>query len=295
LTPEDTKRLGCQFPVRELECDAVATKERLKAQNEGITNDKPVMEEDYCLPDPWLPMKWLGPAEYTMGSPKEPLKRQGGGEERVKITRGYWIGRYEATQGLWESVMKSNPSRIKGSPYLPVNFISWSEACDFCRRFTEKERSAGRCPDGYEYRLPTEAEWEFACRAGDDPQGDNVKMNSMDVYQTQPHEVGTSPPNRWGFYEMVAVPPRETSNVPEWCLDRFEWYPTEQKDVTVDRFHAGKPGIDQFVVRGGKDGRSEVFPHPYARFYRDDSPGGFRGFRVVLGPKIELAPKADGK
>lgn len=286
LTPEDATRVGCEFAVRDMACDVVTAEERLKNQNEGIAHDSPVMGEDYCLHDPWLSMKWMTPVEYEMGSPAEPLKRQGGGMERVKISRGYWIGRYEATQGLWESVMKSNPSRIKGSPYLPINYISWSEACKFCRRFTEKERSAGRCPDGYEYRLPTEAEWEFACRAGDDPPGHKVKMDRMENYQTHPQEVGTSSPNRWGLYEMVALPPHETSNVPEWCLDRFEWYPSEQKDVTVDRFHAGKPGIDQFVVRGGRDGRSEVFPHPYARFYRDDSHGGFRGFRLVLGPEL---------
>jgi formylglycine-generating enzyme required for sulfatase activity/tRNA A-37 threonylcarbamoyl transferase component Bud32 len=290
LTPEDAKWLGCQFPVRQVEADVVATKERLDKQNEGITKDRPVTDEDYCLADPWLPMKWIGPAEYAMGSPTEPLKRQGGGEERVKITRGYWIGRYEATQGLWESVMETNPSRVTGT-YAPVNFISWSDACEFCRRFTEQEREKKRVPEGYEYRLPTEAEWEYACRAGEVPPGKQAVMGGIELYQTHPHEIGTSPPNPWGLYEMVAVLPDETSNVPEWCLDRFEWYPSEQKDVTVDRFHPGKPRVDQFVVRGGRDGRQEVFPHPYARFYRDDNRGGFRGFRVALGPTINIAPK----
>jgi formylglycine-generating enzyme required for sulfatase activity len=220
----------------------------------------------------------------------EPLKRQGGGMEQVKISRGYWIGRYEATQGLWESVMKGNPSRIKGSPYLPVNYISWSDACDFCQRFTERERSAGRCPDGYEYRLPTEAEWEYACRAGEMPSPKQVWMGGMELYQSHLREAGSSPPNPWGLYEMVAVLPDETSNVPEWFLGRFEWYPSEKKNLTVDRFHPGKPGSDQFVVRGGRDRRDEVFPHPYARFYRDDSRGGIRGFRVVLGLTMNMTP-----
>jgi len=260
---------------------------RLADQADKSAGRAPVIGESYVLNDPWLAMKWIDGAEYVMGSPTQPLKQQGSGSERVSFSHGYWIGRYEVTQEQWESVMDFNPSRIKGSPYLPVNFVSWSDACEFCKRLTEHEREAGRCSEGYEYRLPTEAEWEYACRAADDTPVSETRISDLEQSQTHLKEVGSSHPNSWGLYEMASVLPEETSNVSEWCLDKWEEYPKARTEATRDRFHPGTPRVDQFVVRGGRDGREELYPNRHTRLLRDDMSGGFRGFRLVLGPEVK--------
>ena len=287
LTPDDARLVGCEFPVRDMACDVPQTVHRLADQADKSAGRAPVIGESYVLNDPWLAMKWIDGAEYVMGSPTQPLKQQGSGSERVSFSHGYWIGRYEVTQEQWESVMDSNPSRIKGSPYLPVNFVSWSDACEFCKRLTEHEREAGRCSEGYEYRLPTEAEWEYACRAADDTPVSETRISDLEQSQTHLKEVGSSPPNALGLYEMASVLPKDTSNVSEWCLDKWQEYPKARTEATRVRFHPGTPGIDQFVVRGGRDGREELYPNRHTRLLRDDVRGGFRGFRLVLGPEVK--------
>ncbi len=283
LTPDDTKRVGCEFPVRLQDCDVATTKKRLESQKDSEAHDTPVVGANYCLEDPWLPMRWIAPGEFTMGSPKSPNRLQGAGWERVKISKGYWIGQYELTQEQWQAVMKSNPSRVTGSPYLPVNYISWSDACSFCRSLTEHEREKQRCPEGYEYRLPTEAEWEYACGAGDYSPAPRTYNGGLEQSQTHLQEVGFSKPNAWGLYEMKSVLPVDTSNVGEWCLDKWVMYTKNEGAVTVDRFHAGTAGLDRFVVRGAREGRDELFPNTQTRLCREDYRGGFRGLRVVLG------------
>src|SRR5262245_39527745 len=87
----------------------------------------------------------------------------------VKLTRGFWMGKYEVTQGAYRAVTKPNPSRFSAGPdtdEFPVENVSWDDASEFCRALTEVERLAGRLPPEWEYRLPAEAQWEYACRAG---------------------------------------------------------------------------------------------------------------------------------
>src|SRR5690606_12580790 len=83
----------------------------------------------------------------------------------VRLTRGYWLGKTPVTQGQWQALMGNNPSHFKGAN-LPVERVSWDEAMAFCRRLTERERAAGRLPAGYAYTLASEAQWEYAARAG---------------------------------------------------------------------------------------------------------------------------------
>lgn len=288
LTPDDTKLVGCEFPERRLSFDLAATQQRLARQADPSARDTPVVGQHYCLWAPWLPMRWIAPGEFTMGSRKNPNPQQGAGFEHVRITRGYWIGQYEVTQGQWKTVMTSNPSRVTGSPYLPVNYVSWSDACSFCRRLTEMERARGRCPEGYEYRLPTEAEWEYACAAGDHSPAQRVYNGGLEQSQTHLVEVGSWKPNAWGLYDTKAVDGVDMSNVAEWCLDKWVRYARDEHTVTEDRFHAGAPGFDQFAVRGAREGRDEMFPNSQTRLHRDDYRGGFRGFRVVLGPVHDM-------
>ena len=112
---------------------------------------------------------WIKPGTFMMGSPLSELDRVAdeGPQTRVMISRGFWMSKYETTQEEYQSVMGSNPSHFKGELRRPVEQVSWTDAIEYCGKLTDRERRAGRLPAGFEYRLPTEAEWEYSCRAGD--------------------------------------------------------------------------------------------------------------------------------
>lgn len=162
-----------------------------------------------------MKMIWVPPGKFRMGNltgknlPTEKPVRT------VELS-GYYLGATEVTQAHWEALMDSNPSRLKGDT-KPVDDVSWEDAMAFCRKLTKMEREAGRLPEGYEYTLPTEAQWEHACRAG--TEGDYAgDLNAMAWYSKnsggKPHPVATKKPNAWGFFDMHG-------NVVECCLDWF--------------------------------------------------------------------------
>ena len=141
---------------------------------------------------------------------------------RVTLTKEFWLGKTEVTQAQYEAIMGVNPSTFQpGRKDRPVERVSWIDAMAFCRKLTERERAAGRLRDGESYTLPTEAQWEYACRAGStgayagDP-------NSMAWHNANSggttHPVGTKRPNAWGFHDM-------SGNVLEWCSDWYGDYP----------------------------------------------------------------------
>jgi formylglycine-generating enzyme required for sulfatase activity len=181
------------------------------------------------------------------------------------------------TQAQWTAVMGSNPSRFTGAS-LPVEQVSWSEAMDFCRKLTERERAAGRLPEGYEYTLPTEAQWEYACRAGTTgPAGG--KLNEIAWYAENSanttHPVGQKRSNAWGLFDMHG-------NVWEWCRDWFGRYPGEN----VTDF-AGPASGSQRVTRGG--GWCFVARNCRSARRSPELPAArhsFVGFRVALSPTL---------
>jgi formylglycine-generating enzyme required for sulfatase activity len=202
---------------------------------------KPKEGEACQVPDLNLAMLWIGPGQFAMGT-----ARGGDANQRpvtqVRFTRGYWLGKTEVTQAQWQVVMSSNPSARKGDT-LPVENVSWDDAMDFCRKLTEGERAAGTLPDGYVYTLPTEAQWEYACRAGTtgDYAGD---LNSMAWHSgnsgSSTHAVATKQANAWGLHDMHG-------NVWEWCLDRYsDRYP----GGSVTDYAGPRSGSDR-VIRGG--------------------------------------------
>jgi len=166
---------------------------------------------------------WIHPGKFLMGSPSvEWGRRHDEIQHEVVLTKGYWMSDHEVTQSEYESVMGANPSTFKGID-LPVEKVKWSDANSYCLRLTERERAAGRISEDYSYRLPTESEWEYACRAGNDgPFSGDLDatvwylQNSNGKY----HPVKTKQANAWGLFDMHG-------NVREWCSDWLAEYPTE--------------------------------------------------------------------
>jgi formylglycine-generating enzyme required for sulfatase activity len=180
---------------------------------------------------------------------------------RVRITQPFEIGKYEVTQREWQTVMGTNPSSFKGAE-RPVENVSWED----CQRFIARLNQRG---DGYCYRLPTEAEWEYACRAGSS--GDYAgNLDEMGWYASsagsKTHNIGQKKPNAWGLHDMHG-------NVWEWCQDWYGRYPSE---ATTD------PAGSNRVVRGGGWRNSAENCRASARFQGAPSAHGYNlGFRLV--------------
>ena len=140
---------------------------------------------------------------------------------KVTLTKDFWIGETEVTQSQYKTVMGKNPSSFKKGGNYPVECVSWYDAMAFCRKLTELERSAGRLPKGYEYTLPTEAQWEYAARGGKSKGYEYSGSDdlgevgwSWDNSNGATHSVRQKKPNELGLYDM-------SGNVYEWCRD---WY-----------------------------------------------------------------------
>lgn len=229
-------------------------------------------------------MVWIAPGEFVMGSPPDEVGRFLDKEEpqtRVTLTRAYWISKYEVTQAEFEAVLGFNPSLFRGVPERPVEKVTWFEALEYCAELTDRERQAGRLPDGFAYRLPTEAEWAYAARAGTTTRfsyGDDPGYERLADYAWYsgnnglwPYPVGQKLPNPWGLHDVHG-------NVFEWCLD---WFGQLPGGWVTDPWGPAA-GIDRIIRGGYWDGtpamcRSAVRVHfpPATRIQ-------FLGFRIVL-------------
>jgi formylglycine-generating enzyme required for sulfatase activity len=197
-----------------------------------------------------LEMVWVKPGKFKMGSPANEAGRKPveGPLTDVTISHGYWMGKFEVTQGQYLAVVGQNRSTFKQvGDNAPVERVTWNDALSFCRRLTQQERDAGRLPDGYVYTLPTEAQWEYAARAGKSSaysNGNGVKDLDKAAWfadnsgqKTNP--VGQKAANAWGLHDMMG-------NVNEWCLDYLGTYPggavTDPKGPTGGMTKASRGG-----------------------------------------------------
>ncbi len=217
-------------------------------------------------------------------------------QTEVTITSSFKMGQFELTQAEYQAVMSNNPSYFSGVSNRPVEEVNWADAMDYCGQLTDSQRLAGCLPAGWAYRLPTEAEWEYACRAGTTTAfayGPALRsgmatfdgleeydatlgtiFNPNGVAATRPSAVGAYTANAWGLFDMHG-------NVWEWCLD---WWASQLPGGSVTDPEGPDSGVDR-VVRGGcwyDDGRV------CRSAYRAQADPGYRGndigFRVVLIP-----------
>ena len=175
-----------------------------------------------AIHDVEYPFRWCPPGTFMMGSPEsEQGRSRNERQHQVKLTRGFWLLETEVTQTMWESVMRSNPSIFKG-PKLPVEKVSWNNVQGYLQRLNDLRVS----PPGYRFSLPTEAQWEYACRAGTTTAfhfGETLNVNQANFLGSKiarTTEVGSYPANAWGLHDMHG-------NVWELCSDRHGTYPTE--------------------------------------------------------------------
>ena len=201
----------------------------------------------------------------------------------VTITRDFWIGKHEVTQAEFAAVVGRNPSHFTGDSNRPVEKVTFFDASNFCATVTLRERKAARLPAGYEYRLPSEGEWEYACRAGATNLynfGDDASVADQFAWTTEnsdaaTHPVGQKRPNAWGLHDMHG-------NVWEWCSDWFEAYPAAPLTDPVG------PATSKYkLFKGGGWNQDLEYGRASSRFMMSPSNGiHFVGFRLALGPAL---------
>jgi len=222
-----------------------------------------------------LSLKWCPAGTVRLGEP--------GASVDATLTQGFWIGTTELTQQQYRMLRQDNPSQTVGGS-LPVHNVTWNQANKFCQDLTQLERASGQLPQGWEYRLPTEAQWQYACQGGtttkfyfgDD--GDSAESYSWfsNNSQGQPHNVEEKFQNPWGLYDMHG-------NVWEWCSDYAKPNPAggndpETKDQSPYRIARGG-GWDDLPILGDSCSRTSKYGgnDPNTR-YKD------YGFRIALVP-----------
>lgn len=228
---------------------------------------------------------WIPAGTFTMGSPasEEGHQSDEGPQHEVEISRGFWMGRCEVTQGQYTAVMGTNPAGFKQIGLQgPVENVSWNDAQAFVQKLNEVGGT------GQIYRLPTEAEWEYACRAGTTGRTygplnqiswnlDNALiMVGNDNFEFRPHPVGQKQPNAWGLYDMIG-------NVWEWCQDCYSANPYPSSLVTDP---TGINFSPTRVYRGGAcSGNIRGLRAAYRGNFPPDTRYATIGFRIVCTPR----------
>jgi formylglycine-generating enzyme required for sulfatase activity len=177
---------------------------------------------------------WCPPGRFVMGSPRdEPERRPGEDQVEVSLTQGFWMAKYETTQGQWKRIMGELPgpltAELPAGDDFPLGNVNFSEVEAFCQQLTNRNRRSGALPNEWEFQLPTEAQWEYACRAGTTTAtafGDKLSSRQAN-FKGKPYNGGEPGPslgraarvgrysaNAWGLHDLHG-------NTFEWCRD---WY-----------------------------------------------------------------------
>ena len=226
----------------------------------------------------------IEPGEFRQGSPLGEQGRDLDEAERdVELTKPFWISSTTVIQKDWEEVMKKGAYKWEENKdaQKPAHFLSWFEAIEFCERLTKREKDRDRLPENYEYRLPTEAEWEYACRAGS-PEPRYGELNKIAAKSKRLEPVARYEPNKLELYDMIG-------NIDEWCLDSYvSSYSTLEN---VDPFYEGEK-MDDKVSRGGCfQDKDECFRAAMRGVTKPDERSGRVGFRVVCAEKSHCLKK----
>ncbi len=238
----------------------------------------------WTVPGLALEMIYVRAGTFAMGSENGDANERP--VTRVTLTRGYWLGKTEVTQAQWQTVMGTTVGQQRDmagpglelsgqGPDHPMYYVNWDEAAEFCRKLNVRERAAGRLPPGYEYGLPTEAQWEFACRAG--TTGDFAgELDAMGWHfgnaGNMVHPVAQKRPNAWGLFDLHG-------NVREWCADRFGSYAGGEA-----RDPAGPASGFMHVSRGGGCDSLAAYCRSAARWMDPGIRFFNQGFRLALTP-----------
>lgn len=234
--------------------------------------------------------RWIPPGRFTMGSPLEEDRRWGNEEEHiVEFTHGFWLAETETTRELWNAVNQSEQELTADEARLPVASVSWFQCRDFVNRLNSTRDAA---PAGYRFALPSEAQWEYSCRAGTTTPfhfGASSNGQESNVQGTAPYgaqekgpylahvaQVGSYAPNAWGLYDMHG-------NLWEWTNDWFGGYDLSC-EVALDP--AGPEQGKDRVIRGGAFGSYPHRSRSAARSYADQGECvGYIGVRLALLPE----------
>ncbi|MBL8735346.1 MAG: formylglycine-generating enzyme family protein [Planctomycetes bacterium] len=284
LVPNNPLLVGASFDVQGADLDGAGL----------ITLTDNDLEIEVAAPPPAsLNMVPIAAGMFQMGSPVTPLyvapyNNQPTAQpvHAVTITRPFWMGKYEVTQAEYQAVMGSNPSYFLGAN-LPVERVFWNQAVAYCDALTVQEAAAGRLPSGYEYRLPTEAEWEYCCRAGTTTEfhyGSTLVCGQASFrysYHTDSMcsflgtaVVGSYAANAWGLHDMHG-------NMWEWCLDSWDGSANYPAGSVSDPYVASGP---YRVARGGGWGSGSNICRSANRSGYVPVSGDAGGFRVVCAP-----------
>jgi formylglycine-generating enzyme required for sulfatase activity len=233
----------------------------------------------FVTPNPALNMVAISAGTFQMGSLAGSLNEQP--VHTVTITRPFWVGAHEVTQSQYQAVTGTNPSYWQGAQ-RPVEQVTWNSAMAYCSALTSTEAAAGRIPSGYQYRLPTEAEWEYVCRAGTTTEwsiGASLSTSQANCANLlgQTTVVGSYAANPWGLFDTHG-------NVWEWCLDSWDGSANYPSSEVSDPYVSSS--VDR-VGRGGSYFSTEGNCRSAVRYRSPPGSSGNRlGFRVVLAPVL---------
>lgn len=289
--PNDPLLVGATFDVQGADVDGFGLM--------TLTDNDLEVVVGPVVPPASMNMVAIAPGTFQMGSP-EPLgvapysnQAQSQPVHAVTITQPFWMGKYEVTQAEYQAVMGNNPSFHQGASYpnsasRPVERVSWYNAVNYCDALTVQEAAAGRLPTGYEYRLPTEAEWEYCCRAGTTTEfhyGPTLLCGQANFYlswhtssfcsATETAVVGSYLANAWGLHDMHG-------NVWELCLDSWDGIANYPAGSVSDPFVTSGPFL---VIRGGSwQHYSNNCRSANRNNYNPTNTDNDLGFRVVCAP-----------